>query len=234
MAVKPRIAVLLFPGTNCERETVRAVQRAGGTPLLVWHADSALGKVDGVIIPGGFSYGDYLRAGALARVSPIMEAVRSFADAGGPVLGICNGFQILVETGLLPGGLLTNASLTFIHRWQPLSLQGSHPRWWDSDLTQTVFPIAHHQGNYFAPPELLTELERNDQIVFRYRADARWPDADADPNGSMAAIAGITNRDGNVLGMMPHPERAWLADAGSADGDILFRSLIATAGGARG
>ena len=130
--------------------------------------------------------------------------------------------------------MLTNASLTFVHGWQPLEITHSHDNWWSSDIGQTAFPIAHGQGNYFAPPQLLQELEDHQQILFRYRADPRWPDAATDPNGSTAGIAGITNRKGNVLGMMPHPERAWLADAGSADGDILFQSLVRSAGGKHG
>lgn len=226
MAVIPKVAVLVFPGTNCEHETLRAVEQAGAKAEVVWHTKDNLDGYDAVIIPGGFSYGDYLRAGVLARVSPIMDAVRGFADSDKPVLGICNGFQILLESGLLPGALVSNSSLTFVHRWQPLQVERSLDLWWDEQDLQPVFPIAHHQGNYFAPPELLTELEENNQIMLRYRADDNWPEATENPNGSIHRIAGVTNRKGNVLGMMPHPERACMEQAHLATGKPLFRSLI--------
>lgn len=227
MAVAPEVAVLVFPGTNCERETARAIEQAGGSARLVWHDDNSLGSAAAVVIPGGFSYGDYLRAGALARVSPIMTAVKEFATAGRPVLGICNGFQVLLEAGMLPGALLTNASLNFVHRWQPLTVESSDPLWWNDSTRLAVFPIAHQQGNYFASPELLKELEQSGQILFRYRNDDRWPEADDHPNGSIAGVAGIRNVQGNILGMMPHPERACSTDNQAlGTGRVLFRSLL--------
>ncbi len=234
MAVKPVIGIVQFPGTNCERETVNKVEEVGGTARVLWHEETSLQNVQAVIVPGGFSYGDYLRAGVIARTSPIMDAVKQFAAEGNAVLGICNGFQILTEAGLLPGALLTNASLTFVHKWQRLSVARQDTRWWNTDSTMSVrFPIAHHQGNYYIDEPGLAKIK--DQVLFHYEltAAAGSPDFQTDdeignPNGSVHAIAGVCNQQGNVLGMMPHPERAMLGTAGKDDGRILFDSLIAS------
>jgi phosphoribosylformylglycinamidine synthase len=216
-----RFAVTVFPGSNCDEDTAQAVTRVLDAPVdLVWHQTATLDGYDAVIIPGGFSYGDYLRAGAIARFSPIMTAVAAHAAAGKPVLGICNGFQILTEAGLLPGTLLPNDSLQF--RCEIVTAR--------VETTDTVYtcgytnsqvirlPIAHAQGAYYADDETLAELRRHDQIVFRYAAE--------NPNGSADNIAGIVNRGRNVLGMMPHPERAVHELLGSSDGAPLFISLL--------
>jgi phosphoribosylformylglycinamidine synthase subunit PurQ / glutaminase len=216
-----RFAVVVFPGSNCDEDAARAITRVLDAPVdLVWHQTASLDGYDTVIIPGGFSYGDYLRAGAIARFSPIMTAVSTHAAAGRPVLGICNGFQILAEAGLLPGTLLPNDSLQF--RCDIVTAR--------VETTATAFtcayqegqmirlPIAHGQGAYYADDETLAELRRNDQIVLRYDG--------VNPNGSADDIAGIVNRGRNVLGMMPHPERAVHALLGSSDGAPLFTSLL--------
>jgi phosphoribosylformylglycinamidine synthase subunit PurQ / glutaminase len=216
-----RVAVIVFPGSNCDTDAARAVTRVVGQPAdLVWHEETSLDGYDAVIVPGGFAFGDYLRAGAIARFSPVMDAVRRHADAGKPLLGICNGFQVLTEAGLLPGALLPNASLQF--RCDVVALRVEN--------TQTPFtgaytagqeirlPIAHGQGSYYADAPTLDELRRHHQIVFRYLG--------ANPNGSLDDVAGIVNRRGNVLGMMPHPERAVHPLLGSSDGATLFTSLV--------
>jgi phosphoribosylformylglycinamidine synthase I len=218
-----KVAVIVFPGSNCDEDAVRAVRQTLGAPVdAVWHQTGSLDGYDVVIIPGGFSYGDYLRAGAIARFAPVMTAVRRHALAGRPVLGICNGFQILTDASLLPGALLPNDHLQF--RCDIVTLR--------VETTQTLFtseyqvgqeirlPIAHGQGNYYVDAATLDELRAHDQIVFRY--------AGANPNGSVDNIAGIVNRQRNVLGMMPHPERATHPLLGSTDGTLLFTSLFAT------
>jgi phosphoribosylformylglycinamidine synthase subunit PurQ / glutaminase len=223
-----RVAVVTFPGSNCDYDCYQALKLVDGLePEFRWHRDRDLGDVAAVILPGGFSYGDYLRAGAIARFSPVMEAVVAFARSGGPVLGICNGFQVLCEAGLLPGGLLRNDSLRF----------RSHPVHLRVETSDTLFtsryrkgellriPIAHGEGNYHADPEDLAELEGEGRIVFRYvTADGRLA-PEANPNGSAHHIAGIVNEEGNVLGMMPHPERAVEEILGATDGLALFLSL---------
>jgi phosphoribosylformylglycinamidine synthase len=216
-----RFAVIVFPGSNCDADAAQAVTRVLDAPVdLVWHQTATLDGYDAVIIPGGFAYGDYLRAGAIARCSPVMTAVAAHAAAGKPVLGICNGFQILTEAGLVPGTLLQNDSLRF--RCDIVATR--------VETTGTAFtcgytrgqvirlPIAHGQGAYYADDETLAELRRNDQIVFRYDSE--------NPNGSADNIAGIVNRERNVLGMMPHPERAVHQLLGSSDGAPLFASLL--------
>lgn len=221
------VAVVTFPGSNCDYDLYKAVQQVGATASFVWHRERGLNEYDAVMLPGGFSYGDYLRAGAIARMSPIMEDVVAFAKKGGPVLGICNGFQILCEAGLLPGALMHNASLKF----------ASHDVLLRVERTDTLFtsdyregqllriPIAHGEGNYEADEETLAALEDTGRIVFRYvNRDGEATDA-ANPNGSWHNIAGITNEAGNVLGMMPHPERAMEALLGSTDGLGLFTSM---------
>ena len=218
----PRIGVVVFPGTNCEHDVAQAAEAAGGTGVLLWHGAAGLDSVDAVVLPGGFAHGDYLRPGALARFSPIMEAVRDFARSGGPVVGICNGFQVLTEATLLPGALQKNGRLRFL--CQPARLVVASTA---SVLTagtrvgdELVIPINHFSGNYTCDDETLHRLQAEDRIVLRY-AD--------NPNGSVDAIAGIANEAGNVVGLMPHPERASSALLGSEDGLVLLRSLVASA-----
>ena len=221
-------AVIVFPGSNCDRDIAVTLEAAlGHAPQMVWHGDSSLPKVDLIAVPGGFSYGDYLRSGAMAANSPIMREVVAQAGRGVPVLGICNGFQVLTECGLLPGVLMRNASLKFICRDVDLRVERS-----DTIFTRGYgagdvirVPVAHHDGNYFTDPDTLKSLEDNGRVAFRYCApDGAITDA-ANPNGSLANIAGILNETGNVLGMMPHPER--LADPllGGTDGAPMFTAL---------
>jgi len=221
-------AVIVFPGSNCDRDIAVSLEAAlGHAPQMVWHGDSELPKVDLIAVPGGFSYGDYLRSGAMAANSPIMREVVAQAGRGVPVLGICNGFQILTECGLLPGVLMRNASLKFICRDVDLRVERN-----DTIFTRDYgagdvirVPVAHHDGNYFTDPDTLKSLEDNGRIAFRYCAsDGAVTDA-ANPNGSLNNIAGILNEEGNVLGMMPHPER--LADPllGGTDGAPMFTAL---------
>jgi len=217
-----KVAVVRFPGSNCDADAWHAADGAGHAATFVWHRSTDLGGADVVVLPGGFSYGDYLRAGAIARFSPVMRAVAAHARAGGLVLGICNGFQILCEAGLLPGALARNAGLAFVCRWVTIRV----------DATDTPFttayrrgqllraPVAHGEGRYVADPATLDQLERDGRVVFRYVGD--------NPNGALRAIAGITNEGRNVLGMMPHPERAAETLLGSTDGAALF--ALAAAG----
>jgi len=220
--VAPRIGVVVFPGTNCEHDVVQAVQRAGAEGVLLWHGDTRLGNVDAVVLPGGFAHGDYLRPGALARFSPVMEAVGDFARAGGPVIGICNGFQVLTEAGLLPGALQKNGRLRFL--CEPVRLVVASTA---SALTagsavgdELVIPINHFSGNYTCDDDTLRRLRAEERIVLRYAEN---------PNGSTDAIAGITNEAGNVVGLMPHPERASSALLGSTDGLVLLGGLVGAA-----
>lgn len=221
-------AVIVFPGSNCDRDIAVALEAAlGHAPQMVWHGDSALPKVDLIAVPGGFSYGDYLRSGAMAANSPIMREVVAQAGRGVPVLGICNGFQVLTECGLLPGVLMRNASLKFICRDVDLRVERNDTVFTAGYATSEVIrvPVAHHDGNYFADPDTLKSLEDTGRVAFRYCApDGAVTDA-ANPNGSLNNIAGILNEAGNVLGMMPHPER--LADAllGGTDGAPMFTAL---------
>jgi phosphoribosylformylglycinamidine synthase subunit PurQ / glutaminase len=215
-----RVAVVVFPGSNDDRDAELALRALGGEPIAVWHAETELPNVGAVVLPGGFSYGDYLRPGAIARVSPIMRAVAGFAADGGPVLGICNGFQILCEAGLLPGILRPNASLRFVCRDVALRVERA-----DTALTarcepgqRLVIPIKHGEGCWYADPELLDELESKRQVVLRYEGES--------PNGATAAVAGVVNGDGNVLGLMPHPEHAVDPLVGSADGALLLAGLL--------
>jgi len=218
-APPPRIAVLVFPGSNDDRDAALALERLGAEPKLVWHAEPELPDVGAVVLPGGFSYGDYLRCGAIARFAPVLEAVRRFADDGGLVLGICNGFQVLCEAGLLPGALRPNASLEFVCSDVTLRLERTDtPFTSRANAGQTLtIPIKHGEGCYFADDELLEELERNGQVVLRYERN---------PNGSIAAIAGVTNECGNVFGLMPHPEHAVDPLLGSTDGVLVLGSLV--------
>jgi phosphoribosylformylglycinamidine synthase len=223
-----KIGVVTFPGSNCDYDCFKAVQELlGAETVFLWHRDHDLQGADAVILPGGFSYGDYLRAGAIARSSPIMQEVRSFAEAGGPVLGICNGFQILCEAGMLPGALIRNRSLKFISRPVDLRVEQSVAPFTSAYSVGEVLrmPIAHGEGCYVADAAVLDELERTGRIAFRYCDAQGRVTPEANPNGSARSIAGIVNERGNVLGMMPHPERAVEALLGSTDGAGLFRSL---------
>jgi phosphoribosylformylglycinamidine synthase subunit PurQ / glutaminase len=214
-----RFGVVQFPGSCDERDALLACERVGEA-RLIWHGDSDLDGVDAVVIPGGFSYGDYLRAGAIARFSPAMEAVAEFASSSGPVLGICNGFQVLCEAGMLPGALLPNVGLRFVCRQVEIELIGARTRFTSSlePGARLEIPVKHMSGRYFAPEATLDELEANEQVVFRYRAGQN-------PNGSERDIAGVCNAEGNVLGLMPHPEHAVDPLTGSADGLAIFESL---------
>ena len=223
-----KVAVITFPGSNCDYDLYKAAQQVGAEPTFVWHRERGLDGYDAVLLPGGFSYGDYLRAGAIARMSPIMEDVITFAAAGGPVLGICNGFQILCEAGLLPGALIRNDSLRFESRDVILRVEQSDTLFTSAYETGQLLriPIAHGEGNYEADAETLDRLEGEGRVVFRY-ADRSGAVTDAaNPNGSRRNIAGITNEHGNVLGMMPHPERAMEDLLGSTDGVGLFDSMV--------
>jgi phosphoribosylformylglycinamidine synthase I len=224
-----KFAVVVFPGSNCDHDAYHAVKHVLGQDAeFIWHKDSDLKRADVVILPGGFSYGDYLRTGAIARFSPIMHAVRAFADRGGPVLGVCNGFQILLEAGLIPGAMLRNRSVRF-------QCEQVHVRVEQTDTPFTSacrkgqvlqLPIAHGEGNYFAAPDVIATLEVNRQIVFRYTDAAGEVNDEANPNGSAAAIGGLCNEARNVVGLMPHPERACESVLGSADGLIVFASAV--------
>ena len=233
-----RFAILVFPGTWSEGDCHHAVTAALGQEAgYVWHQEQTLAGYDAVIIPGGFSYGDYLRAGAIARFAPVMDAVREFAAAGGPVIGICNGFQMLCEAGLLPGVLRRNAHLQYRCQWTLLRTERT-----DTPFSsrcrpgQTLaVPVSHGEGNYYADADTLAQLEAEGRILFRYCAPDGRLDAAANPNGSARHIAGILNPGGNVLGMMPHPERSCEPLLGSADGNLILGSMVdaVTAGAAR-
>jgi phosphoribosylformylglycinamidine synthase I len=223
------ISVLQFPASNCDQDAVHAMRLLGHSARLVWHKESALGDTDAVIVPGGFSYGDYLRCGAIARFSPVMQAVKQFADNGGLVLGICNGFQVLTEAGLLPGALIRNRDLQF--HCEFIHLKTVTP---ESPFTSSIpagkplrVPIAHGEGCYFADEETLAGLQANNQVLWQY-CDAAGNVTDAaNPNGALQNIAGICNEGRNVAGLMPHPERACEAILGSDDGKWIFESLFA-------
>jgi phosphoribosylformylglycinamidine synthase I len=216
---RPRVAVLVFPGSNDDRDAALALDDLDAEPVLVWHAELELPEVGAVVLPGGFSYGDYLRCGAIARFAPVMEAVQRFAGDGGLVLGICNGFLVLCEAGLLPGALRPNESLSFVCRDVALRVERADtPFTTRVEPAQTLtIPIKHGEGCYFADEELLAELEAESQIVLRYEDN---------PNGSIADVAGVTNREGNVFGLMPHPEHAVDPLLGSSDGALLLGSLV--------
>lgn len=224
-----KFGVLVFPGSNCDHDA----HFAAGSIMqqdarFIWHKESALGDVDVVIVPGGFSYGDYLRCGAIARFSPIMKDVVRFAEAGGMVIGICNGFQILTEAGLLPGALLRNESLRFVCRDVFLRVESSETKFTGACREGEVLriPIAHGEGNYFAEKEVLDRLEGEGQVVFRYATPEGQITHEANPNGSSRNIAGIVNERGNVLGLMPHPERACDPLLGNTDGQKVFQSVV--------
>ena len=224
-----KFAVIVFPGSNSDRDAQYAASHVLGQQAeLVWHKDTDLAGADAVILPGGFAHGDYLRTGAIARFSPIMAAVTRFAERGGPVLGICNGFQVLLEAGLLPGAMVRNKGIKFVSRLVPVKVEQT-----DTPFTLACsqgqllhLPIAHGEGNYFAEPAAVAELEAHRQVVFRYTDDTGTPCEDGNPNGSVNHIAGICNRARNVVGLMPHPERAAEATLGSADGRVVLESVV--------
>ncbi|TVQ55857.1 MAG: phosphoribosylformylglycinamidine synthase subunit PurQ [Spirulina sp. DLM2.Bin59] len=223
-----KFVILVFPGSNCDRDIAYVTRDILGQPTrLIWHQETDLGDVDVVIVPGGFSYGDYLRCGAIARFSPIMQAVLDHAAQGKWVLGVCNGFQILTEVGLLPGALTRNRDLHFICDRTPLKIENPQSPWTSTYAEAVItLPIAHGEGRYHADPDTLKSLEDHGQILFRYCDPDGVVDQNHNPNGSLGNIAGITNRQGNVLGMMPHPERAADAIVGSVDGLNLFQGLL--------
>jgi phosphoribosylformylglycinamidine synthase subunit PurQ / glutaminase len=231
-----RIGVVVFPGSNCDRDTLHALELAGAEPVALWHEAASLDGVAAVVLPGGFAYGDYLRAGVIARFSPVMRAVAAFAAEGRLVLGICNGFQVLAEAGLVPGALLRNRQLRFLGRDVSIAAERL-----DTPFTHALaaagqplrMPIAHGEGCYFADDPTLDGLEADRQVLFRYvdasGASAAEDDRAANPNGSLHAIAGVVNAAGNVAGLMPHPERAAEAILGSDDGAGIIRSLVDSA-----
>ncbi|MDD8021296.1 MAG: phosphoribosylformylglycinamidine synthase subunit PurQ [Acidobacteriota bacterium] len=224
-----KFGVVVFPGSNCDYDTFHALQNVmGQETVFLWHKASDLQNVDCVVLPGGFSYGDYLRSGAIARFSPVMAEVKKFAAGGGLVLGICNGFQILQESGLLPGAMLRNKHLKFLCQPVYVKIDNSRTPFSQAGRKDQVLniPIAHFDGNYYAPPGVLTELERKRQIVFRYCDERGQLTEEANVNGSLHHIAGVINEQGNVLGMMPHPERASEKIVGSDDGQVIFQSII--------
>ncbi len=224
-----KFGVVVFPGSNCDHDAHHAIGSVLGQPVdWIWHQSEDLSSFDAIILPGGFAYGDYLRTGAIARFSPVMRAVERFAQRGGLVLGICNGFQILLEACLLPGAMLRNSGLRFICRHVHIRVETTATPFTCAAQPGQVLriPIAHSEGNYFCDAATLAELERNEQIIFRYTDAEGRQTAAANPNGSLAAIAGICNRERNVLGLMPHPERASEAALGSADGLVVFRSMV--------
>jgi phosphoribosylformylglycinamidine synthase subunit PurQ / glutaminase len=226
-----KFGVVVFPGSNCDHDAYHAIGSVLGRPVeFLWHRSENLAGCDAIILPGGFAFGDYLRTGAIARFSPVMNSVAKFARSGGLVLGICNGFQILCESGLLPGAMMRNRDLRFLCQQVHIRVENT-----DTPFTCAArrgqilkMPIAHMDGNYFCDSATLADLERNDQILFRYTTpDGRDDDA-GNPNGALANIAGICNRERNVAGLMPHPERAVEAPLGSADGLVIFRSMVET------
>lgn len=224
-----KFGVLVFPGSNCDHDTYHAIKHIHNMETtFIWHKEKELGDVDAVLVPGGFSYGDYLRSGAIARFSPVMNEVVAFAESGGPVLGICNGFQILLEARLLPGTMMNNEQLRFTCKFVHLRCENRQTPFTNAITDDTILniPVAHGEGNYFAENDLLKELEDNNQIVFRYCDQQGNISHDSNPNGSAANIAGISNRNGNVVGMMPHPERAVEARIGSDHGKMIFESAM--------
>lgn len=225
--MKPKFGVIVFPGANCDHDAYYATKKILGYDAeFIWHKDRDLKKSDVIILPGGFSYGDYLRTGAIAKFSPIMEEVIKFAENGGIVIGICNGFQILLEAGLLPGAMQKNESLKFICKDVYLKIENKETIFTKS-IKQDVLkiPIAHGEGNYYADEGTIQELEMNNQVVFRYSTANGKINEESNPNGSINNIAGIINKKGNVLGMMPHPERACDPLLKRTDGALIFKSI---------
>jgi phosphoribosylformylglycinamidine synthase subunit PurQ / glutaminase len=224
-----KFGVLVFPGSNCDHDAYHVLREIAGQPVtFLWHESEDLEHCDAIVVPGGFAYGDYLRTGAIARFSPVMQSVKKFAAGGGLVLGICNGFQILCESGMLPGALLRNAGLRYICKQVYVRAETTR-----SPFTQALtpgqvlkIPIGHMEGNYFCEPSTLAELERSERIAFRYCTQSGEVTSVANPNGSISCIAGVFSEDHNVLGMMPHPDRSSETILGSSDGLLLFGSLV--------
>ncbi len=224
-----KFGVVVFPGSNCDRDALHALKDVlGQDAFFLWHKDHDLGGADGIVLPGGFAYGDYLRAGAIARFSPLMNEVREFADRGGMVLGICNGFQVLLEMGLVEGALIRNKHLKFLCQHVHIRVENERTAFSHKARRGQVLriPIAHFDGNYFAPAETLEALEREGRVVFRYSDENGNITEEANVNGSLHSIAGIVNRRGNVMGLMPHPERASEELLGSVDGRAILESMI--------
>ena len=225
-----KFGVLVFPGSNCDHDAYNVIEQIARQPAtMLWHESEDLEQVDAILVPGGFAYGDYLRTGAIAHFAPVMQAVKRFAAAGGPVLGICNGFQILCEAGLLPGALMRNAGLKYICKQVHLRTEIT-----DSPFTSALhegqvlqIPIGHMEGNYFCDESTLATLNRERRVAFRYATPTGDVNAEANPNGSLENIAGVLNPGRNVLGMMPHPDRSSEALLGSADGFLIFQSMMA-------
>lgn len=228
-----KFGVIVFPGSNCDHDCYHVIKEVLGQRVeYVWHGDTRLSGFDCVVLPGGFSYGDYLRTGSIARFSPVMEAVRRFADEGGMVIGICNGFQILLEAGLLPGAMMRNIGLKFICRFVHVRVETTSTPWTHLAAEHQVLkiPIAHNEGNYQVSQETLEDMRLNGQVVFRYCSSEGSMLQEYNPNGATESIAGVCNRDGNVLGMMPHPERASMKELGSEDGLVIWKSLMSHVG----
>ena len=224
-----KFAVVVFPGSNCDHDAYHAVTHVlGQDAAFVWHKDTSLGGADAVILPGGFAHGDYLRTGAIARFSPIMREVRRFAESGGPVLGVCNGFQVLLEAGLLPGAMLRNRSVQFRCEYVFVRVEQTDTPFTTGCRRGQVLkiPIAHGEGNYYAEPEIVEKLEKNGQVIFRYTTSAGEVNAEANPNGAVHNIAGLCNEGRNVVGLMPHPERACELSLGSSDGLVVLESVV--------
>lgn len=223
-----RFGIVVFPGSNCEQDVKHALGLLGFESRYVWHGEQDLSGLDAVVLPGGFSYGDYIRCGAVARFSPVMSEVVRFAERGGPVLGICNGFQILTEAHLLPGALLRNRGLKFICKEVPLRVEPSVCAWMDVEPgTVLRIPINHNEGNYYCDSETLARLDSNGQVVLRYcEPDGTRAPGGSAPNGALDDIAGICNERGNVFGLMPHPERAVDPVTGGTDGRVVFESIV--------
>jgi len=224
-----KFGVVVFPGSNCDHDAFYAIGSVLHKPVeFIWHQSEDLANCDAVILPGGFAHGDYLRTGAIARFSPVMKSVERFAKGGGMVLGICNGFQILLEAGLLPGAMMRNSGLRYICRHVDIRVEQTDTPFTNAARQGQILkvPIAHNEGNYNIDQAILAEMENNRQIVFRYTTPDGSSDAAGNPNGSMANIAGICNRERNVAGLMPHPERAVESALDSADGLVIFRSMI--------
>ncbi|HEY3972656.1 MAG TPA: phosphoribosylformylglycinamidine synthase subunit PurQ [Candidatus Sulfotelmatobacter sp.] len=224
-----KFGVIVFPGSNCDHDAFWTIQHVAKQPAtFLWHESHDLENCDAVIVPGGFAYGDYLRTGAIAKFSPVMESVRKFADGGGLVLGICNGFQILCESGLLPGALMRNVGLKYVCKPVQVRVENAATAFTNmcSNGEVLTIPIGHMEGNYFCGPDTLQELQRDNRIVFRYCSDGGEISAASNPNGSLDNIAGICNSGGNVVGMMPHPERSAEPELGCTDGMKVFHSLV--------
>jgi phosphoribosylformylglycinamidine synthase len=224
-----KFGVVIFPGSNCDHDCYYVIESVIGKPVeFIWHQDTSVRGFDAIILPGGFAYGDYLRTGALAKFSPVMRSVKEFADKGGMVVGICNGFQILCEAGLLPGALLRNVGMKYVCKFLHLRTETTN-----TPFTNTLskgqllhIPIGHGDGNYFADADVLKRIEDNDQVAFRYVTEDGRVTREANPNGSLNNIAGIVNEGRNVLGMMPHPDRSSESILGSSDGRLIFESMV--------